>query len=135
MTFNKPVGEWIGTLTEIAKILRNIDAPKPLVVLEYDYSDDDLDKMTDVSKLLIEFTVKLRNMKWIFHKTDADSWPSPFHGHDYERNLKIDAITGKLYDVSTRKIIGKLKKNKLADLQSKLKKSPDLEHLCPLIKP
>ena len=76
-------------------------------------------------RLLTEKTIKQKGYVWRFHKNDADQWPSKLHGHEYHKNLKIDAITGEIYDAGTRELCMKLNVKKLEAIQSELRASPD----------
>jgi hypothetical protein len=78
-----------------------------------------------VSRYLTEVTVKRDGYVWRFHKTDPDDWPSKLHGHDYEKHLKMDALTGDIYDVGTRHRCKTLRKKELSRIQDVLKASDD----------
>jgi hypothetical protein len=62
---------------------------------------------------------------WIFHKNDADPWPSKLHGHHNERALKLDAITGFIYSIQTRKHVQSLRRRELERIQCALLASKD----------
>lgn len=62
---------------------------------------------------------------WIFHKADPDPWPSLLHGHHNERPLKLDAITGFIYNIHTRKHVQSLRPKALLPIQTKLMTSKD----------
>lgn len=62
---------------------------------------------------------------WIFHKNDADPWPSRLHGHHNERALKLDAITGFIYSIQTRKHVQSLRNRELERIQCALLASKD----------
>jgi hypothetical protein len=62
---------------------------------------------------------------WIFHKNDADPWSSILHAHHSERPLKLDAITGNIFDVRTRQMVQRLKPKELARIQVELFASKD----------
>ena len=79
--------------------------------------------------MLLEKHVKRGSYIWDFHKTDADPWPSRLHGHDYQKGLKLDAVTGNVYDVGTRQCCKKLKPKHLLEIQEKLRKSKDFAPL------
>lgn len=66
-----------------------------------------------------------RGYIWKFHKSDTDNWPSPLHGHDYDKGLKLDAITGDIYDVGTRGRCKTLKGGDLQAVQAELRASKD----------
>lgn len=88
-----------------------------------------IDKEFDVPQLLVEKLVKRKGYVWDFHKTDADPWPSRLHGHDYEKGLKLDALTGDIYDVSTRARCKTLKKSELKLVQAELRACKDFKDL------
>lgn len=66
--------------------------------------EDSIAETYDVPRLLEEKQIKAGGYVWEFNKTDADPWPSALHAHDYEYDLKLDAITGDIYDVGKRYI-------------------------------
>ena len=51
------------------------------------------------------------------------------HAHEYDRNVKLDAITGDIFDATTRDRCMRLKKGKLLDIQARLRESPDFAAL------
>lgn len=87
---------------------------------------------TDVHKTalssLYEILIRGDNYKWRFYKNDVDNWPSKLHGHDYDKKLKLDAFTGDIYNVNSRKKVSKLNKKSLKKVQDKLKSSSDFSH-------
>src|SRR5262245_4665398 len=76
---------------------------RPPVLLTIETPEDSIDKQFNVPRQLNEKLVKRGGYVWNFHKADADPWPSPLHGHDYDKHLKLDATTGDIYDAGTRK--------------------------------
>jgi hypothetical protein len=62
---------------------------------------------------------------WIFHKNDADPWPSTLHGHHNERPSKLDAINGFIYNIHTRKHVQTVRQHELARIQAALFASKD----------
>jgi hypothetical protein len=68
--------------------------------------------------------VATKGKNWEFHKTDADPWPSMLHGHFYDARLKLDAITGKIYN-SERQHCSNLKEKELRRVQLALLNSKD----------
>jgi hypothetical protein len=62
---------------------------------------------------------------WVFHKTDTDPWPSLLHGHHSEKPLKLDAITGFIYHIHTRKHVQSLRLKALFPIQKQLRMSKD----------
>jgi hypothetical protein len=79
----------------------------------------------DVSRFITEKIIRRGGYVWDFHKADADPWPSLLHGHDYERNLKLDAIASEIYDVGTRQRCKRMKLDDLRAIQETLKVSKD----------
>jgi hypothetical protein len=62
---------------------------------------------------------------WKFHKNDADPWPSVLHGHHSERPLKLDALSGNIFNIHTRERVQKMKHKELARVQAVLLGSKD----------
>jgi hypothetical protein len=50
---------------------------------------------------------------------------SPLHGHDYSKGMKVDAISGQIYDVLTRQRCGSMKEKRLNEMQRQLRQSKD----------
>lgn len=100
---------------------------KPVLTIET--ADAAIAKEFDVPQLLVEKYVKRKGHVWDFHKTDADPWPSRLHGHDYEKGLKLDAVTGDIYDVATRTRCKTLKKKELRVIQAELRDCQDFKDL------
>ena len=94
----------------------------PPVLLTLETSEDSIDEIFGVPRFLIEKEIKAGNYIWKFHKTDADKWPSPLHGHEYKKRLKLDAITGEIYDCATRNLCMQLKPKDLKHIQKKLRR-------------
>jgi hypothetical protein len=61
----------------------------------------------------------------MFHKNDPDPWPSLLHGHHNEKPLKLDAITGFIYKIHTRKHVQSLRPKALLPIQRQLMMSKD----------
>lgn len=129
---------WFQPVVDLVKCLRGFAeykdvAPDLLLVLESE--EDDVEILSGVVRRLDEKTVKGDGYKWRFHKNDADNFPSPLHGHDYERGLKIDALTGRIFDAATKNHCETLKAKGLDKLHRELKGSTDfkdkLERLLP----
>ena len=95
--------------------------------LEVETSEDDIQENFAAPQGLTKLFVKRTNYKWKFHKTDNDTWPSPIHGHDYEKGLTIDAITGSIFDKATKKKVDKLRPRDLLALQNALRDSKDFK--------
>jgi hypothetical protein len=62
---------------------------------------------------------------WVFHKSDPDPWPSTLHGHHSERPLKLDAISGFIYNIKTREHVQTLRPKELRRIQMALIDSKD----------
>jgi hypothetical protein len=105
-------------------LAENQPAPALLTV---ETSADSIAEEFEVVRYLTEKQVKRGGYIWKFHKSDADDWPSPLHGHDYDKGLKLDAITGDIYDVGTRKRCKTLKAGDLRSVQAELRASKDFE--------
>jgi hypothetical protein len=73
-------------------------------------------------RLFVPYPVR----EWQFHKADPDPWPSPLHGHHCEEPIKLDAVTGELWEIPTRRRVGRLKREELKRIQSDLLRSKDL---------
>jgi hypothetical protein len=87
--------------------------------------DSDIAQEFAVARFLIERTIKQGGSVWVFHKTDVDTWPSILHGHEYDKNLKLDALTGDIFDVATRQRCATLTAKKLKVIQDELRQSKD----------
>jgi hypothetical protein len=114
-------------LAYLALGLQKIEPPPPLSALEVATSEDEIEEEFDVPRFLIEKVVSADGYVWKFHKTDVDPWPSALHGHDYENGLKIDALTGEIFDVASRQRCKKLNRKALSRLQRELRKNKDLK--------
>ena len=123
-------GEWIEPISWLAYGLALLpeNAPKPSL-LTVETPEDSIDIEHDVVRLLTEKQVKRGNYVWKFHKTDADDWPSPLHGHDYEKGLKLDVLTGDIYDVATRQRCKAMKAKHLNNVRAELRGSKDFKEL------
>lgn len=99
----------------------------PPVLLTLETSEDSIGEKFTVLSFLIEKEIKAGNYIWKSHKTDADKWPSPLHGHEYEKNLKLDAITGEIYEVATKARHATLKSKDLKYIQNELRASKDFK--------
>jgi hypothetical protein len=121
---------WIVPLSWFAHGLAQLPEnrpPEPLVSIET--AEDSIEQEFDVPRLLVEKIIKRNGYIWDFHKSDPDPWPSPLHGHDYDRALKLDAITGDIFDVSTRERCKRLKPKHVKAVQDELRATSDLKHL------
>lgn len=122
--------DWIIPLSWFAYGLSKLPENQPGRVLKtLETAEDSIAEEFSVLRYCTEKYVKRGGYKWDFHKTDVDDWPSPLHGHDYDKGLKLDVITGKIYDVGTKKLCKKLKPGVLQDVQSELRKSKDFGEL------
>jgi hypothetical protein len=129
LTYKTPPGEWVIPLAYLASGLQKIEPPPPPVALDVVTSDDDIEGWFDVPRLMIEKTIKRDGYIWVFHKADPDPWPSRLHGHDYDKALKLDALTGDIYDVASRRKCAKLTRKSLGVVHSELLESKDLKAL------
>jgi hypothetical protein len=110
--------------TELAK-LPDLQRRRPPTDLKIELPVDSIAEEFRVPRLLEEKHVKAGGYVWEFHKTDTDPWPSQLHGHDYERGLKLDALTGDVFDVGTRARCAILKKKALETVHTELRGSKD----------
>ncbi|HUI19967.1 MAG TPA: hypothetical protein VLZ74_02850 [Methylocella sp.] len=85
-------------------------------------AEDDLRQVKEGrGKLFVPYPMR----EWQFHKNDADTWPSPLHGHHSAEPIKIDAIDGSLWHIKTKKRVGKVKLKELDRIQWDLLNSKD----------
>lgn len=120
--------DWIVPLSWFAYGLSMLTENEPAqALLTIETGEDSIADKFDVLRYLTEKLVKRAGYVWVFHKTDADDWPSPLHGHDYDKGLKLDAITGNVYDVGTKELCKKLKAGDLKAVQAKLRESKDFK--------
>jgi len=125
-------GQWVLPLSWLGHGLRlaGVDQ-RPPTVLEVTTDAEDVEPVAlSGPVLLVEKTLKLGGYVWAFHKSDADHWPSPLHGHDYERGLVIDGVTGRIYDKATRTEVAKLKRKALDTLHAEIRAAKDLAPLA-----
>lgn len=97
--------------------------------LEITTEEDGIGEEFNALRLLTEKTIKQSGYIWKFHKNDIDPWPSKLHGHEYDKNLTLDAINGCIYDTATRECCMKLKSRELNRIQKELRNSGDFEAL------
>lgn len=123
---------WILPLSLLGYGLRQAGLDKrPPVVLQVPFDEHDVELVASAGPvLLIEKTLKVDGRSWRFHKSDADPWPSLLHGHDYDHDLVIDGVTGKIFNRTTKTLAGQLKPKKLAALHDLLRASKDLAPLA-----
>ena len=108
----------------------------PPIVLEVTTDGEEVEPVAASGPvLLLEKILKLDGYVWTFHKSDADHWPSPLHGHDYERELVVDGITGRIYDKATRTEVAKLKRKALDTLHADIRATKDLASLAARLLP
>lgn len=102
-----------------------IHAPPPAPDLTITTGEDSLTDPLPVLRFLTEKEIRAGGYVWNFHKSDADNWPSALHGHDYEHRLKLDVLTGHIYDAVNRQHYASLKKRELAIVRAQLRASKD----------
>lgn len=124
--------DWIVPLSYLRYGLREVGiAERHPTILFVQSSNDEVYALPDPGPaLLIEKELKQGWYVWTFHKSNADSWPSPLHGHDYERGLTINGIDGNIYDSATRTLVKTLKTKTLQRLHENIWKCKDLEALA-----
>jgi hypothetical protein len=126
LTYECSTDEWVIPLSWFDYGLHKLQKYQPRPAdLQLKTGEDSIAEIYDVPRLLTEKLVKRAGYVWNFHKADADPWPSRLHGHDYENNLKLDAITGEIYDVGTRQRCKRLKGDDLKAVQQALRESKD----------
>jgi hypothetical protein len=126
LTYECSPEEWVIPLSWFDNGLHRLQKYRPPETsLQIKTSEDSIAEVFDVVRLLTEKTVKRSGYIWQFHKLDADIWPSPLHGHDYDKALKLDAITGDIYDVGSRQICKRLRLIDLKAIQDELRGSKD----------
>lgn len=128
ITYETTSNEWVVPISHLIYQLKKLPEytlSAPEVGLVFETAEEDVEILDESFRRLDEKTIKGNGYKWCFHKSDADTWPSLFHGHDYEKGLKLDLITGKIFDSSTKKHCETLKERPLRKLQAALRESPD----------
>jgi hypothetical protein len=123
-------GDHIVPLTYLSIGLTKVEPPPSPALIVIQTDPGDFVDAEEAPRLLLEEIVKVRPNIWNFHKNDKDPWPSVLHAHDYEKNLKLDAISGEIFNVTTRKRVGRLNEKKLAAVQAQLLFSKDLGELA-----
>lgn len=124
--------DWVIVLGALGHALRRIQPPAPEGDYVFETSTDDV-KFVGGFQTLEETIISAGGENWKFHKTDVDPWPSMLHGHSGKK--KLDAITGKIFDVNTRHQIGHLAKKPLGRLQSELRGHKDFPRAKALLPP
>lgn len=61
---------------------------------------------------------KIYKLYWVFHLTDADYWPCVPHGHNDEKGLKLDIITGEVFSDTEGKRVGQVTLKELNKLNA-----------------
>jgi len=118
--------EWWTPLSLFAIGLGELPENRPTAAdLSLETPEDGTTEELPSTRFLIERIVRQGSYIWKFHKTDVDNWPSQLHGHDYDKALKFDAITGQIYDAVTRQHCRSLKPKHLKDIQANLRASKD----------
>ena len=126
--------DWIVPLSWFAYGLSLLAENQPApALLTVETSEDSIAEEFKVVRYLTEKQVKRGGYIWKFHKSDADAWPSPLHGHEYDKGLILDAITGDIYDVGTRERCKTFKAGDLEAVQAELRASKDFEEAAALI--
>lgn len=120
--------DWIVPLSWFAYGLSSLAENQPVsALLVVKTSEESIDEEFKVERFLTEKQVKRSGYIWKFHKSDSDNWPSELHGHDYDKGLKLDAISGNIYDAGTRSLCKTLKKGALQAVQDELRASKDFK--------
>ncbi|MDH2329176.1 hypothetical protein QCN27_20210 [Cereibacter sp. SYSU M97828] len=132
ITYESQDENWILPLAWLGHGLRQAQLDQhPPIVLDMPFDVEDVELIASGGPvLLVEKTLKVDGRSWRFHKADADHWPSPLHGHDYDHGQVIDGITGAIYDKATKSHIGQLKPKKLGTMHEMLRVSKDLGPLA-----
>lgn len=128
LTYECALEEWIVPLSWFdhgLSYLAKHKPQKPTVALTIETGEAAIEQEFDVLRMLTEKIVKRSGYIWVFHKTDVDQWPSALHAHDYEKNLKLDALTGNIYDAGTRQHCKNLSAKELGRIHEELRKSKD----------
>ena len=120
--------EWFVPICWFAAGLATLaENQPPPVLLTIESGEDVIAEEYDVARGLIEKTIKQQGYVWKFHKSDADNWPSELHGHDYDKGMKLDVLSGDIYDVLSRNRCKTLKRTELLRIQDELRKSKDFK--------
>jgi hypothetical protein len=122
---------WFEPLSWFATGLSYLPQHQPknleLAALIIKTGKDSIARKYKVLRNLYEVRVKRGGNVWDFYKNDKDEWPSALHGHDYEKHLILDAITGKIFDRDTKQHCEDLKAKTLSFVQKKLRNSKDFK--------
>ncbi len=129
LTYECAPEEWVVQLSWFAYGLSHLAKHRPQdksVSMTIETNEAEIAEEYQALRYLTEVTVKRDGYIWIFHKADADQWPSALHAHEYDKNLKLDALTGDIYDAATRQRCKKLSPKELARIHAQLGQSKDL---------
>jgi hypothetical protein len=139
ITYECDLNEWPVPISWFAYGLSLLQKHQPRSdeqTLSISSDEQDIAEEYAALRQLTEKKIKRHGYVWCFNKTDADPWPSVLHGHDYDKNLKLDALTGNIYDAATRQCCKKLSAKKLAAIQGELRDSRDFaERVVQLLGP
>jgi len=127
LTYEASADDWVGPLALLSQGLARLEPPRPPEVLRVQLGEHSLEPPGIGRMMLLEKALKAGGYTWIFHKSDMDPWPSPVHGHDYEHDLVLDAVTGQIFETADRTQVGKLRKKELSALQKTIKANKDLK--------
>ncbi len=127
LTYESTPEEWILPLESFANGLSRLAKHKAqaIVALTIETDETEIAEAYPVPRTLNEKLVKGSGYIWKFHKSDPDGWPSALHAHDYEKYVKLDALTGDIYDATTRQRCGRLSAKELARIHAELRQSKD----------
>jgi len=129
MAYECDPDEWIVPLSWFHRALTQLKTHQvetPIIIATIDTNEADITETHDTAFLyLTEKEIKRNGYIWHFHKNDPDHWPSNLHGHDYDKHLKLDAYTGRIYDVTSRHHWKTLSHKKLKAIQDILRTCPD----------
>jgi hypothetical protein len=117
---------WFTPLISLSIGIRDLPEnlpQQPDLIIEL--REDCIHEKFNVSRSLNEKVVKRNGYRWEFHKNDVDPWPSPLHGHEYDKQLILDAVTGNIFDSGTREHCKTMKSKDLNTIQETLRKSDD----------
>ena len=121
--------DWVTPISLLACGLAALEPPTERSIFTISTSEDEIGEVYEVPTALLEHWLRHNGHKWDFHMSDVDPWPSPFHAHDYSAGLKLDVITGHIYDVVSRKKVKTLRPKVVAEIHAKLRKAKTLEAL------
>lgn len=128
LDLNLPADTWPEVFQHLEAVLEmRADKPLPLGPpdLRVPSNEGEAVEVEGARQSLLEKWFQAGRAFWEFHKTDPDPWPSLLHGHHSEKPQKLDAVTGKIYDIVTREHVATLKARELAALQAELRSHKD----------